>query len=154
MKQSVYIETTIFSYLTARLSSDLIVAGHQKFTELWWEERRELFDCYISQVVLSEISRGDKQAAERRIAKSNDIPLLNVNQSSRDLAMLLLAKGGLPQKAEVDALHIAVAAVNHVDFLLTWNCTHIANAMMRPKIEEIIREAGYSPPIISTPEEL
>jgi hypothetical protein len=154
MKHTVYLETTIFSYLTARLSTDLIVAGHQKITQVWWEERRPLFDMYISQVVLNEISRGDKQAAEKRLAQSMDIPLIAINQAARILTKALLDKGGLPAKAEIDALHIAIAATNNIDFLLTWNCTHIANAMARPKIEQIIHEAGFKPPIISTPEEL
>jgi hypothetical protein len=83
-----------------------------------------------------------------------DIPLIAINQAARILTKALLDKGGLPAKAEIDALHIAIAATNNIDFLLTWNCTHIANAMARPKIEQIIHEAGFKPPIISTPEEL
>lgn len=154
MKPKVYIETTIFSYLTARLSTDLIVAGHQKITELWWEERRENFGCFISQIVLNEISRGDAQAAQHRVAKASGSSLLNVNQASENLSVLLVAEGALPAKAAIDALHISIAAIHEIDFLLTWNCTHIANAQTRPKIENIIRAAGFQPPIIATPEEL
>jgi predicted nucleic acid-binding protein len=154
MKSTVYIETTIFSYLTARLSADLIVAGHQKITELWWEERRENFECVISQIVLNEIARGDAQAAQRRIEKAFGISLLKVNHVAEDLSARLVEEGALPRKAAIDALHISIAAIHQIDFLLTWNCTHIANAQMRPKIENIIRAAGFKPPIIATPEEL
>lgn len=152
--KTVYIETTIFSYLTARLSSDLIVVGHQKITELWWEERRQSFECFISQIVVNEISRGDVQAAQRRMEKVSGISLLKVKQEAEDLSTRLVKEGALPSKAAIDALHISIAAIHQIDFLLTWNCTHIANAQTRPKIEHIIRAAGFQPPIIATPEEL
>jgi hypothetical protein len=154
MKPKVYVETTIASYLTAWPSRDLIVAAHQQLTRDWWENRREEFDLFIAQVVLDESAAGDADAAARRMEALKDLPLLEQSDSASDLARQLVDQVPLPEKAAVDALHIALAAVHGMDYLLTWNCTHIANAVLRSRIEAICRDRGYEPPVICTPEEL
>jgi predicted nucleic acid-binding protein len=151
---SVYIETTIISYLTARPSRDLIVAAHQQLTQDWWENRRAEFNLFVSELVIRESRAGDPQAAERRLNALQQIPLLELNGDVLALAYELVEKGPLSRKAAEDALHIAVAAVYGIDYLLTWNSKHIANAEMRGAIAEICRSRGYEPPIICTPEEL
>jgi len=154
MKPRVYIETTIISYLTARPSRDLITAAHQQITQEWWEKRQLEFDVYISQLVIQEASAGDEKVARKRLEILGAYPLLALNSSSLSLAQALLNKGSLPTKAAEDALHIAVAATHGMDYLLTWNCKHIANAATRSKIEMICRQENYEPPVICTPEEL
>lgn len=153
MKSKTYIETTIVSYLTARPTRDLVRAAEQEITREWWDGRAE-FDLYISQLVLDEAAAGDVEAAARRLAAVRDTPILDTTDEAIALGRRLVAAGGLPSKAEADALHIAIAAVHGIDYLLTWNCTHIANARMRGKIERLCREAGYDPPMLCTPMEL
>jgi predicted nucleic acid-binding protein len=154
MKLKVYIETSVISYLTARPSRDLITAAHQQLTTDWWEDRRKDFDLYVSQLVVREASAGDQNAASRRLEIIEPIPLLELNEEALGLARSLLEDGPLPTKASEDALHIAIATVHGMDFLLTWNCKHIANAEMRNLIEEVCRSKGYEPPITCTREEL
>jgi len=150
----VYVETTIVSYLTARPSRDLILAAHQQITIEWWENRRADFDLYTSQFVIQESSAGEATMAQKRLDALDGIDLLAVSQEALDLARSLVEKGQIPEKAKVDALHIAVAASNGMDFLLTWNCKHIANAEMQNGIGKFCRAAGFEPPVICTPEEL
>ena len=154
MKSSVYIETTIPSYLTAWRSPELVMAANQEATRKWWDESRAKFGLFISQLVIGEISNGDPEAVKRRIAVVEDLPELALTDKAEALAAKLLLGAALPQKAKADALHIGIATVHGMDYLLTWNCTHIANAIMRPKIESICRAAGYEPPVICTPPEL
>jgi hypothetical protein len=154
MSLKVYIETTIVSYLTARPSRDLIMAAHQQLTQEWWENRRANFDLYTSQFVIQESSAGDAKMAQTRLEALEEIPLLSVTQEAVTLARTLVEKGPIPEKADVDALHIAVAATNGMDYLLTWNCKHIANAEMQIGIGKSCRAAGFEPPVICTPEEL
>ena len=153
MKPKVYIETSIPSYLTAWHSRDLIVAANQEMTKQWWDSREE-FDLYISALVTQEASAGDSTAAQKRLEHLAGIPELNITEEVENFAEILVQKAPLPEKARIDALHIAVAALNGMDYLLTWNCTHIANAILRPKLEAICREFGYEPPTICTPQEL
>jgi predicted nucleic acid-binding protein len=145
VKPSVYIETTIPSYLTAWRSPELMMAGNQEATRAWWDTDRQRFDMFISEAVLYEAGCGDVSAAERRRAVLEGLPELDINAEVEELTKRLLAEHALPQNARDDALHIAVAAVHGMDYLLTWNCRHIANALMRPKIERTCRMAGYEP---------
>ena len=154
MKSSVYIETSIISYLTARLSNDLRVAANQKTTIEWWENRRLDFDLFVSEFVLTEAGFGDPVIAKKRLEIIADLSELLVDDSAKMLVKILISQKAIPLKAEIDAYHIAVAAVNGIDYLLTWNCKHIANAVMRPKIETICRQQGFEPPTICTPQEL
>jgi hypothetical protein len=141
------------SYLTARSSEDLVLAAHQQVTREWWAGRGG-FDLYISQFVLDEASKGDAEAAALRLATLEEIALLEVTEDATALAGELLSGGGLPQQARVDAFHVAVATVHGMDYLLSWNCKHIANATLRGRIESICRFAGFEPPVICTPLEL
>jgi hypothetical protein len=154
MKPRVYLETTIPSYLTAWPSRDLVRAAHQQITREWWDQRRIQFDLFISQVVLDECRSGDPTAAAARLAALQDFALLEQTDDATRLAQLLIQQVPLPDRAAVDALHIAIAAVQGMDYLLTWNCTHIANATLRESIEAVCRASGYEPPGICTPEEL
>ena len=151
---SVYIETSIISYLTARVSRDLIVAGHQQMTEEWWSVQRNRFELWASELVVEGASAGDASAAAERLKVLNTIEMLDITEEAGFLATALIERGSLPAKASADALHIAIAAVHNVDYLLTWNCKHIANAEMRPVIESVCRNMGFIPPILCTPEEL
>lgn len=154
MKPKVYIETSIPSYLTARPSNDIRSMANQNATLEWWENYRFGFDLFISEFVIAEAGLGNPEAAQRRLSAIADLPELSVVEEAKELAKALISDGGLPKNAEIDAYHISVAAVNGMEYLLTWNCTHIANAVLRPKIEAICREYGFEPPIICTPQEL
>ncbi len=154
MKPKVYIETSVVSYLTARPSRDLIVAANQQSTTDWWKERKSSFDVFISSLVEEEASGGDPDAAERRLKALRGIPSLTLSQEALMFSKQLLAGGSLPQKAAEDAMHIAIATLNGIDYLLTWNFKHIANASVRWKVERICRENGFEPATICTPQEL
>jgi predicted nucleic acid-binding protein len=154
MKWRVYIETSIVSYLTARLSRDLIVAGHRQITHEWWANHRDKFELFVSQTVLEEATAGDPEAVQQRLSAIENLPLLEITEEAVALAKDLVHPGPLPEKAEVDALHIAIAVTNKVDYLLTWNCKHLANAALRSRIERVCRLQGYDPVVICTPEEL
>lgn len=154
MKPKVYIETTVVSYLTAWPSRDLIRAAHQQVTREWWHGRRERFEVFVSQVVEREARAGDPTAASERLQAMEGIPSLALSEQAVVLAQDLVRLVPLPPRASADALHIALAAFNGAQYLLTWNCTHIANAMLRPKIDSICRAHGCEPPIICTPYEL
>jgi hypothetical protein len=131
----------------------LVTAANQQLTHDWWDEHREDFQLYISQFVVDQCSTGDAVAAQERLDVLAGIPQLAVTEDVENLAEELAKRVPLADKAEVDALHIAVATVHGVDYLLTWNCTHIANAALRPRIEAVCRSAGYEPPTICTPQE-
>src|SRR5262245_7033557 len=154
MKPRVYIETTIPSYLQAWPSRDLVRAAHQQLTREWWDRRRGDFELFISELVRQECAAGDAAAAKERLQAIANLPILGVSAPAATLANTLLAEVPLPKKAALDALHIAIAVLNGMDYLLTWNCTHIANATLRSRIEAICRKLGHMPPIICTPEEL
>jgi hypothetical protein len=150
---TVYIETSIVSDLTARPSRDLLVAAHQQLTVAWWEQRSH-YELFTSQVVLAEARAGDPDTAQRRVTVLEHLPLLAVSDAAITLAVALVSGQALPTQAAQDALHVAVACIHGMEYLLTWNCAHLANARLRSRIEQICREAGYVPPIICTPEEL
>ncbi|MCL0065682.1 type II toxin-antitoxin system VapC family toxin [Dehalococcoidia bacterium] len=153
MKPKVYVETSVVSYLTGWPSRDLIVAAHQQITREWWQSRTR-FDLYVSQIVIREAAGGDPEAAALRLKVLEGVQVLQLSSEVRSLAKQLMTEGPLPRKTELDALHIGSAVVNGMDYLLTWNCTHIANAAIRHMIEAVCRSMGYEPPVICTPEEL
>jgi hypothetical protein len=154
MAASVYVETTIPSYLAARPSRDLITAAHQQLTLDWWHTRRAAFQLYVSELVLQEAALGDSDLAKRRLAHLEGIPTLAVAAPAQGLARSLVGSGLLPARAAADALHSGIAAANGVDYLLTWNIRHLANATMRRRIEDACRAAGFAAPVLCTPEEL
>lgn len=154
MKPRVYIESTIFSYLAARPSRDPVVKGHQVITRQWWDAQRANFDFVISEQVLREIEAGDRAAARRRSELARGIPVLDLNDEVLKLAQKLVRKGIVPKSYTGDAIHIAVATVHGVAYLVTLNCRHIANAFLRSAIARACGESGYAACTISTPEEL
>ncbi len=151
---TVYIETTIVSYLTAKPSRWVVAAARQLLTRHWWDHERHHYDLVSSQYVLDEASRGDPQFARLRLEALKDIPLLDLPDEIPDLAGELLARSVLPPNARLDALHIAAAAFHGIEYLLTWNCTHIANARIFPRIGAALGGLGYAIPVICTPEEM
>lgn len=155
MGPSVYVETSVISYLVGRMNQrDLVSAAHQQITREWWETRRQNFELFTSAVVVEEVARGGASIASARLEVVSSLRFADVTAAARDLAARLLRDSGLPHKANADALHIGVAAVNGLDYLLTWNCTHLANAVMIPRVNQVCRAAGFEPPYICTPEEL
>jgi predicted nucleic acid-binding protein len=154
MSETVYIETSILGYLTARSTKNLILAANIEITKDWWESRRNTFILYTSEAVLNEVSQRDLEIATQRLEILRDFPLLELNQNVQALAAQFLTRSNLPPKANVDAIHIAAATVHGMDYLLTWNCKHIANAQLQGKLAEISLDLGYELPILCTPYEL
>lgn len=154
MPESVYIETSLVGYLAIRPSNNLILMANMEVTQRWWQTRRRLFDLYISQVVLDEAAEGDAEMSAKRIEYIQDIPVLELNEAVRDLGTQFIRDSNLPLKAADDAIHIATATVHGLDYLLTWNCKHIANAQIQRKLEAISSRNGYTLPKICTPYEL
>lgn len=153
MKPRVYVETTVPSYLTAWPSRDLVRAAQQQITREWWD-RRDRFDLFVSPQVLMECQAGDPTAAADRMTALAGLPLLDQTPDVAALAQALVQEVPIPSRAAADAVHIATAAVHGMQYLLTWNCTHIANAALRPRIEATCRAGGFEPPLICTPQEL
>jgi len=152
--KTIYVETSILSYLTARPSRDLLAAAHQQVTREWWDTRRERFEVFISPLVEQEAQRGDPAAAQRRAEALHGLTVLEIVEDAYNLAAALISEGALPPSAADDATHIAMAVVHGIDFLLTWNCRHIANAETKPLVRSICATRGYTCPEICTPEEL
>ncbi len=150
----VYMETTISSYLAAWPSRDLLQAARQQMTHHWWNNERRNYELCISAIVLDEAAAGDSDAAARRMAFLQDLPLLDLTEAVNKVAKAIMESGLLPQSATRDAVHIAVSSVHGVDILLTWNCRHIANAAIMKELGEIVAGCGQEIPIICTPEEL
>ena len=154
MKAKLYLETTIPSYLVGRSSRDLLVATHQQITREWWESRRMDFDLYVSELVHQEVRAGDAQLAKSRLEILEGVPVLATSKEILRLAEKLITAGPIPRKAADDAAHIAVATVYGCEYLLTWNCRHIANAEMQRAIRDVVERHGYDVPYLCTPEEL
>ena len=154
MKPKVYLETTIPSLLTAWPSRDVSIAGQQQTTRDWWRERRQRYELFVSVFVLDEASQGDAAAATARLAVLEKCRVLPYPPEAEELSRALLASRLIPAKAQTDAAHIATAAVHGMDFLLTWNCRHIANAAIVEKLRAICTGEGYAAPVICTPHEL
>ena len=151
MKQRVYIETTIVSYLTSKPSRDLIVAANQAATQLWWRLHRTKCELFASELVVKEAGRGDEDASRQRLELLSGIPLLSATLEAQTLARNLVRAHVLPSTEEDDAAHVALAAVHGMDILLTWNCRHIANVIAAPGIRSVIENSGYRAPTITTP---
>lgn len=154
MAAPTYLDSNVISYLTARPSRDVVSLAHQQLTHDWWDRQRQKFELHISELVVFEISRGNPTAAKARLDFVRDLPVLRITPEARSLADRIFRATTLPDKASADALHVALAAVNGMDFLLTWNCTHIANGVVLKIANRVCRDSGYEPPIVCTPEEL
>ena len=154
MRPTVYLETTIPSYLTARPSNDLAKAARQLATREWWDTRRAAFECRISQLVVRECLAGDPEAAARRVDAITGFRVLELSEQGIALAEQLLDSGAIPKTATDDAFHIGICAVHAVQYLLTWNFAHIANAQKALAIRDACARMGYDCPVICTPDEL
>lgn len=153
MRRTVYLETSVISYLTARPSKTILGAAHQQITCTWWERRCD-YDLVVSEAVLRECAAGDSEAARKRLESVADIPLLPLTEEALAIAEALVNRGIVPYQASEDALHIAVATVYRIDYLLTWNCRHIANPELQRGIASYLDTIGLFLPFICTPEEL
>jgi predicted nucleic acid-binding protein len=154
MNASIYIESSIISYLTSRPSRDVVKAGRQTITSEWWLRHRNKFEVYISALVEEEISSGDPVAAAQRIQAVTDIPSVAITPEAESLAQALVASRAIPANSVRDALHIAVAATQGVDYLLTWNFKHINNAETKALIARVVEANGLECPVLCSPEEL
>jgi predicted nucleic acid-binding protein len=154
-KAIIYIETSVISYLAARQSPDLTTAACQLITAEWWEKYRGSYNIVTSALVITEAGEGDPLTAKKRIDLLKDIPVLRITNEAAELARILTGpRGALPRKAQADALHIAIAAVHNVDYLLTWNCRHIDNPATKPLVRKVCNLQGYVCPEICTPFEI
>ena len=150
----VYIETSVVSLLIANLSRDLVTAGQQQATRDWWSRRRVLFQCVTSDETLTESARGDAEQARLRLAALAGMPTLSITLEAENLAAEFLRTGALPVAARSDAVHLAVASIARTDFLLTWNCRHLANAQILRRLERQAFRFGWELPTVCTPLEL
>ena len=151
---SVYLETTVVGNVADRIHPNPDIASRQHTTRRWWTTAKSNYQLFISQLVLDECGAGDPTAAQERIDEIAALPCLDITDDVRDLADALMAGNAIPRSEPRDALHVAIAAVHAVEYLATWNFKHIANATLRTQINDVIRDNGYAPPIICTPEEL
>ncbi len=153
-KPRAFIETTIVSYLTAFPSKDSDIARDQQITHDWWATCGDRFELVTSPFVLSEARVGDPAMARLRLDILATITVVDLTAAAYELADELIRSGALPEKARIDALHVAAAATNRVDYLVTWNCKHLANEALQKKIDECCRAAGFKPALIRTPADL
>ena len=154
MKPKIFLESTIPSLLVARTSRDVAIAGQQQTTRDWWENRRRHYKLHVSELVLDEISQGEPAMAAARQTVLKECAILPALDEARELGEAIVKAGLIPAKAAADAFHIATAAVHHMDFLLTWNCRHIANAAISNRLRSLCEKAGYEVPVLCTPYEL
>ncbi len=150
-KQKVYIETSVISYLTAKPSRDLIIAAHQKITYDWWHKYKHQFDCFISQFVIDEVSKGDSLAASKRLNSISKLPSLDYSPLIDDLAKNYIKLFGFPEKSKLDAYHLSIAVIFEMDYLLSWNCKHISNAVISNKINDYNSKHSLFIPVLCTP---
>ena len=153
-KKKVYVETSVVSNLTARRSYNLIDAARQAATQTWWDTMRCEFDLFVSLLVIDEASKGDSEASRKRLEALKEMSVVTITREMEVLAERLLEATAVPRSSYEDAVHIAAATVGKMDYLLTWNCKHIANAVTMPKIFKVCNDSGYQCPIICTPEQL
>lgn len=151
---SIYLETSIIGYLASRPGTDIVFAANRLMTLEWWQNHRTAFELFISQAVVDECSADDPLAAHERHVYLDGIPVLMIHTETESLAREIMQHVGLPAKAAIDAIHIATAALNKIDYLLTWNCKHIANPAFRHRIEDALEDAGLRSPVICTPQEI
>jgi len=154
MELTLYLETTIVSYLTARPSRDVVILGHQAATQQWWEEERERYRLFISPFVIEEAKMGDVSAAGKRMAVLEAFDALQPRPDIQELAGVLHAALGLPERARADALHLAYTVHYEIDYLLTWNCAHLANGETLRRLAVFVRDRNLWLPIILTPDEM
>lgn len=151
---TVYIETSIVSYLRERPSEHVVSAARQLLTHRWWANERLKYELVTSQYVIDEASAGDSELAAKRLKTLENIPLLPLDPAIARIADEIMNRAILPSNARTDALHIALVAHHRIQYLLTWNCRHIANATILPHIHKLLNDLSIPIPIICTPEEM
>lgn len=154
MKKQIYIETTVVSYFTAHPSRDIMIAGHQEATRRLWPELKEKYETYVSALVYDEAGKGDPEQAKKRLKAIEPFSMLDIDDDAKALAQRIVFKGGISEKYPEDALHIAVAAVNGIEAIVTWNFAHMNNPFTRGAVRRIVENEGYACPEICSPEEL
>ncbi len=153
-KKKVYVETTIVSDATALPTNDLALVGRQVATREWWKIAIEQFELFSSPIVRREADKGDAEAAKRRVDALKGLPELTLTGEAGFLAQKLVEEKAVPARFKEDALHIAIAAVERMVYLVSWNFRHITNAQMIPKIKKVCADCGYTCPEICTPQML
>ena len=151
---TLYIETSIVSYLRQRPSTQVVTAARQVLTHQWWNHERANYELVTSQYVIDEASDGEPALADERLELLAGIPLLTADPDVEIIANEIMARAILPPRAIFDALHIATTAHHRIEYLLTWNCRHIANAKILPRIHGVLNDLSVPIPIICTPEEM
>lgn len=154
IKESIYLETTVVSYYTSKPSRDIVVLAHQEITRQWWSRALERYNIFISEVVIEEAGFGNSEAAKKRLEELKGFPHLKLNDKVEKMAQVYMENLEIPEKSFRDAAHLAVASVHDIDYLVTWNCTHLANGEVIKKLMKINESFGIHTPVICTPEEL
>lgn len=154
MKESIYIETSVVSYYVSKPSRDLIVLAHQQITWEWWPKAVKRFNAYISEVVVEEAAAGNKESAEKRLKELKGFSHLELTERVEHIAEIYMEKLSIPPKALRDAAHLAVASVHNIDYLVTWNCVHLANGEIIKRLLKLNEKLKIKTPVICTPEEL
>ncbi len=154
MKRTIYVETSVVSYYTGQPTRDLVIASRQELTREVWPALLTVYDSYVSALVEEEASRGDAAKAKKRVDCIQPFAGLDITPDAQVLAAKLMADKAIPEEHPEDALHVAVAAVNGIDVVLTWNFSHINNPFTRMMVRQVIENDGYQCPEICSPEEL
>ena len=150
-KLSVYLETSVISYLTSKPSQNIVTLANQQVTRQWWEKERNLYDLFISGSVLDEISQGDAKASSSRLEKVKEIKVLSIDNQVQELSNLFIESRLIPPKSYEDALHLSYTIVQKIDILLTWNCKHLANLEILRMLQNICNPLNLTLPDICTP---
>lgn len=154
MKESIYIETSVVSYYASKPSRDIIVLAHQQITWEWWPKAVKRFHVYVSEVVVEEAAAGNKESAEKRLKELKRFSHLELTERVEQIAQIYMEKLSIPKKALRDAAHLAVASVHNIDYLVTWNCVHLANGEIIKRLLKLNEKLRVKTPVICTPEEL
>ena len=154
IRSTAYIETTVIGHLVGRMLADPIVAGRQTVTRQWWPSAITRYRFFVSKVVADECAAGDPDAAKERLVVLDSLEFIAASQSVDELARKLIAEFAVPKTEPRDAVHISLAAVHGLEFLVSWNFKHIVNPPTRSAIERVCRDAGFVPPMICSPDEL
>jgi hypothetical protein len=150
-KPSVYLDTTIFSMYYNR-SNDVITHSNRLKTREWWSVEREHFEVFASSVVMRELSDGVYPWQVDSIRMALRLKWLAVPRRAQKLAEELTSAGAIPKSKPGDALQMAIATYHSMDYLLTWNYSHLANPTAQRKMEEVVKSFGLQPPLMVSPE--
>jgi len=154
MKLKIYLDTSVISYYVKKTEYDILEQAHYQLTRQWWRKFATHHSLFISVFVINEIEKGDKHAAMKRLKAVEGIPILDTSVSVDRLSRIIVKELNIPEKARMDGYHLAVAAMNSQDYIVSWNFKHMANARVRRIYKAICGEEGLVCPDISTPEEM